>query len=91
MDIKKYSLDMEDLEFIIDLLIAFSHGTEIEFECLGKDYFVSGSTYDITVQECNENAEKHTYHLPEDFFEQFMIDGKPFIERLNDIISYSIL
>lgn len=91
MNIKNYNLDKDDLEFIIDLLIAFSHGTEIEFECLGKGYFVQGSTYDITVQESTENAEKHTYHLPEDFFEQFMIDGKPFIERLGDITSYGIL
>lgn len=91
MDISKYNLDKQDLEFIIDLLISFSHGTEIQFECLGKKYFVNGSTYDITAQECIENAEKHTYHLPEDFFEQFIIDGKPFIERLNDITSYGIL
>ncbi|MDE6441610.1 MAG: hypothetical protein K2L12_02530 [Clostridia bacterium] len=91
MDIRKYDLDKEDLEFIIDLLISFSRGTEIEFECLGKEYFIETVDGGICARENTENAKEYIYSIPEFFFEQFMIDGKPFIERLNDITSYGIL
>ena len=92
MDIRKYNLNKEDLEFIIDLLISFSRGTEIEFECLGKTYFVKTVKDGISVVEIkNSNATAQIFSLPEFFFEQFLIDGKPFIERLNDITSYGVL
>lgn len=84
-------LDRDDLEFLVYLLIAFSRGTEIEFECLGKSYFVETCEGGIRACENVENSKEYIYTLPEFFFEQFIIDGKPFIERLNDITSYSIL
>lgn len=89
IDLEK--LDKDDLEFLVELLIAFSRGTEIEFECLGKEYFIETVDGGISAQENKENAKEFIYSLPELFFEQFMIDGKPFIERLNDITSYGIL
>ena len=47
-------LDRDDLEFLVYLLIAFSRGTEIEFECLGKSYFVE--TCEGGIRAC-ENVE----------------------------------
>ena len=90
MNISDYNLDKEDLEFVIDLLISFSRGTEIEIDCLGKEYFIESVKGGISARNVTDDLPAEIFTIPEFFFERFMIEGKPFIERIGDITDFAI-
>lgn len=80
-------LDREDLEFVADMMFVFSHCDVTAFEYNGIDFCVDYMDGKIWVYEDKENGRDFYFDLPEDFFEVFLLDGEPFIKRLNEIAS----
>ena len=80
-DIREYKFDKEDLEEIIDFFIMFSRHDEFNFGYddmyYGVDYTTDGK---IWVYEDIENGKSYYFNTPENFFDEFLLDGKPFIE-----------
>lgn len=78
-------MSREDLEFVAEMLVVFNHHDETGFEQCGIDFGVDYKDDKIWVYEDKENGRNFYFTLPEDFFEVFLLDGKPFLDKLDEI------
>ena len=83
-------LDLEkmsriDLEFVAEMMFVFSHNDETHFEKDGIDFGIDYKDNKIWVYEDKKDGRNFYFTLPEDFFEVFLLDGDPFLDKLNAI------
>lgn len=83
IDFKKYTNNPEAIEFLEVIQDYFADGIWLSFKC-GDYRFHVDPGYDGAIVSVN-GEEIASFDTIEDFFLKFMIDGKPFIERIEEI------
>ena len=84
----KYNLDEESFEIYQSFISIFASFTEQGFGYNGVDYGIDYENGKILIYEDKKDGREWLFDTPEDFFEHFMLDGKPIIEKLNDLTDY---
>lgn len=84
----KYNLSEESLEIYQDFIAIFKSYTIQMFGYNGVDYCIDYEGRQILIYEDKENGQKWSFDTPEDFFENFILDGKPIIKRLEELTDY---
>ena len=84
LDFKKHTKDEGDLIFLNDLRIALEKSqVSVALTCNGYSFQIDPCGGGAEIWHFGTRIEK--YDSIEDVFLKFMIDGKPFIERIADI------
>ncbi len=83
IDLKK--LDRDDLEFVAEMMFIFNHHDETGFEQCDIEFGVDYKDDKIWVYEDKENGRNFYFKSAEDFFEVFLLDGKQFLDKLDEI------
>lgn len=84
----KYNLSKSSFEIYQDFVNSFKNYDEQGFGYNGIEYLIDYENGKILIYEDKENGRKCVFDTPEDFFEHFMLDGKPIIERLEELTDY---
>lgn len=84
IDLKKYNFEEDDLHFLQEIRRALSKDYQNEVELLykGKYFSLEPINGKVVVFGFGENL---VFDSVDDLFLSFMIDGKPFIEQLDNI------
>lgn len=81
-------LSKENSEYIAELRRIISAHDETAFGYNGIDYGIDYKGDKIWVYENSDGGKDYYFENADDFFYHFILDGKPFIERLNDLTQY---
>lgn len=84
----KYNLNEKSLEIYQDFISAFKNFDEQGFGYNGVEYCIDYKNGKICIYEDKENGLKWLFDTPEDFFENFILDGKPIIKLLEELTDY---
>jgi hypothetical protein len=74
-DICQYNLSKEALECLVEFLICVSHGEEFRFDYNDKEYCIDAS-----------GGKLIAYENFDDLLLNYIVDGKPLIERFADLV-----
>ncbi len=81
-------LSKENSEYIAELRRIIAAHDETGFGYNGIDYGIDYKGDKIWVYENADGGKDYYFENADDFFYHFMLDGKPFIERLDDLTEY---
>lgn len=81
-------LRKENAEYIAELRQIIAAHDETGFGYNGIDYGIDYKDGKIWVYENMDGGKDYYFENADDFFYHFMLDGKPFIERLDDLTEY---
>ena len=84
----KYNLSAESFEIYQDFMSFFASFNEQGFGYNGVEYCIDYENGKIMIYEDKKGGREWFFDTPEDFFEHFMLDGKPIIERLEELTDY---
>lgn len=84
----KYNLNAKSFEIYQDFICSFNNFDEQGFGYKGVEYCIDYENGKICIYEDKENGQKWVFDTPEDFFECFILDGKPIIELLEELTDY---
>ena len=85
IDLKEYVKDSEDLEYLEELRACEKTFTETSFDYKGREFIIDPHGEKLCVYENIEGASEYFYKNMDDFFLNFKLDGKSFIERIAEI------
>ena len=85
IDYSKYNISEDDLEFLENIKEALGENCRNEVFLRYKDFLFMFEPYGDDVGVFSGDKSLGKYKNIEDLFLNFMVDGKPFIERVEDI------
>ena len=85
MDFTKYTTDKDELEFLGNIHIAVGIDSQSEVFLKYKDFPFFLEPHGRKIEVYSRGECLGIYQDIDDLFLNFMIDGKPFIERIADI------
>ena len=84
IDIKRFNLSKNDIEFLTNLKTQLSVSQiPVELKCGKNSFLVEPGNGGVEVWQFGGVIE--SFKTVDDFFLNFLIDGKPFIERISEI------
>lgn len=84
IDLKKYTNNPEKIDFLGEIKDYLEGGVWLSFKCGEYSFHADPVGFHGVIIYVN-NEEIASFDTIEDFFLKFMIDGKPFIERIEEI------
>ncbi len=84
----KYNLNEKSFKIYQNFISIFEYYDEQGFGYNGVEYGIDYENGKICIYEDKEHGQKWYFESPDDFFKHFMLDGKPIIERLEELTDY---
>ena len=85
IDLREYVKDSDELEYLEELRACEKCFTETSFDYKGREFIIEPHGERICVYENVEGSSEYFYQDMDDFFLNFRLDGKPFIECVSEI------
>jgi hypothetical protein len=84
----KYNLNEVDFEIYQEFIQIFNNYDEQGFAYNGVEYGIDYEDGKILIYEDKEGGRTFRFNSADDFFNNFMLDGKPIIYRLSDLTDF---